>query len=204
MLKDAMNQLKTALLLLIVFTLVTGLFYPLTVTALAQLFFPKQANGSLIMKNNKAIGSQFIGQSFSSAAYFWSRPSATVPYAYNGEASSGSNFGPNNPQLLIAVKERIGKLKQSDPENKSLIPIDLITASGSGLDPEISPRAAFYQAARVAKARQISLLDLKKIIREQITNRTFGFLGEPRVNVLQLNLRLDTLGSNHEQNASKS
>ncbi|MBA2710750.1 MAG: potassium-transporting ATPase subunit KdpC [Tatlockia sp.] len=204
MLKEAIDQIKTALLMLLVFTLITGLFYPLMVTAVAQLIFPKQANGSLIRKSNIVIGSQFIGQSFSSPAYFWSRPSSTLPFPYNGEASSGSNFGPDNRLFLAKVKERIAKLRESNPENNELIPIDLITASGSGLDPEISPRAAFYQVARVAKARKMSVLDLKKIIREQIKNRTFGFLGEPRVNVLELNLKLDTLGTSNEQNAPKS
>ncbi len=204
MVKEAINQIKTALLLLIMLTVITGLFYPLLVTGLAQLFFPYQAKGSLVLQNDKAIGSKFIGQSFSSPAYFWSRPSATKPYPYNGEASAGSNSGPTNPEYLAILKERIAQLKKHDSENNILIPVDLITASASGLDPEISPFAAFYQVARIAKARQLPEIALQQLIKEQIENRTFGLLGEPRVNVLQLNLILDTLGTNYDQNTPKS
>jgi K+-transporting ATPase ATPase C chain len=204
MFKEAISQIKTALLLLIMLTVITGLFYPLIVTALAQLLFPHQAKGSLVLQNNKAIGSQFIGQPFSSPAYFWSRPSATKPYPYNGEASSGSNSGPTNRDYLATVKERIAQLKKDDSENNHLIPVDLISASASGLDPEISPFAAFYQVARVARARQLPETVLQQLIKKQIKNRTFGLLGEPRVNVLQLNLILDTLGTNYDQNTPKS
>lgn len=204
MFKEAMGQMKTALMLLIVFTVITGLLYPLAVTGLAQFFFPVKANGSLIKQNDKVIGSQLIGQSFSSLSYFWGRPSATNPYPYNGEASSGSNLGPTNPNFLTIVKERISHLKQADSQNNNLIPVDLVTASGSGLDPDISPYAAYYQISRIAKARNLSEEEIKKLIQKQIKNRTLGFLGELRVNVLELNLALDSLRNNHDQSTSKS
>lgn len=204
MFRDAVNQIKTASILLILFTFITGLVYPLIVTALAQLFFPYQANGSLILQNNTAIASEFIGQAFSSPGYFWGRPSATTPYPYNGESSAGSNSGPTNPNFLALIKERIGQLKQLDSENDQLIPVDLITASGSGLDPEISPLAAFYQASRVAKARQLPEAQIQELIKKHIQQRSFGFLGEPRVNVFQLNLALDSLRTSYDRLPPKS
>ncbi|KTC93750.1 MULTISPECIES: potassium-transporting ATPase subunit KdpC [Legionella] len=203
MFKEAMSQIKTALILLVLLSVITGLIYPLMVTALAQLLFPYQANGSLILQNNRVIGSQYIGQNFRSLAYFWGRPSMTSAYAYNGAASSGSNSGPTNPDFLALVKERISQLKQWHPENNQLTPIDLVTASGSGLDPELSPYAAFYQAARVAKVRQLPEAKVLELINKQIKYRTWGLLGEPRVNVLQLNLALDALRTSNEQAPSK-
>ena len=204
MFKEAMEQMKTALILLIAFTVLTGLLYPLAVTGFAQLLFPAKANGSLMKQNDKVIGSRLIGQFFSSPAYFWGRPSATSPYPYNGEASSGSNLGPTNPNFLATVKERIFQLKEATPQNNDSIPVDLVTASGSGLDPDISPYAAFYQAARIAKARNLSEEEVKKIIQEHIKNRTLGLLGEPRINVLELNLALDRLRMSHGQSTPKS
>lgn len=204
MFKEAMKHMKTALILLIVLTCITGLFYPLAVTGLAQLLFPGQANGSLIKQNNQVIGSRFIGQSFSSPAWFWGRPSATKPYPYNGAASSGSNSGPTNPDFLATVKERVIQLKETIPQNSDAVPVDLVTASGSGLDPDISPYAAYYQSARIAKAHNLPLEEIKKLIQTHIKNRTMGILGEPRVNVLELNLALDNLRISHGQPAPKS
>ena len=193
MLKDVIKQIKTAFMTLMLFMVLTGLLYPLMITACAQLFFPWQANGSLIEKNGKKIGSLLIGQDFSSANYFWGRPSATQPFPYNGAASGASNSGPSNPSFLVTVKERVSNLKKWTVEDKSSIPVDLVTASASGLDPDISPRAAVYQVSRIAKARQIPEEDIMALIDHQIKKRTLGLLGEPRVNVLQLNLSLDDL-----------
>lgn len=204
MFKEALEHMRTALMVLLTFTLITGLLYPLAVTCLAQLLFPAQANGSFIKQNDKVVGSQLIGQSFSSPHYFWGRPSATRPYPYNGEASSGSNSGPTNPEFLTSVKERIQLLKQNMHHDHNDIPIDLVTTSGSGLDPDISPYAAYYQAARVAKARNLSLNDVQTLIRQHIKNRSLTFLGEPRVNVLELNLALDSLRINHGQSTPES
>lgn len=204
MFKEVMEHIKTALILLIVFTLVTGLLYPLAVTGLAQLLFPAKANGSLIKQNDHVIGSQLIGQFFSSPTYFWGRPSATSPYPYNGEASAGSNLGPTNPDFLDAVKKRILPLKETSPQNNKDIPVDLVTASGSGLDPDISPYAAYYQAARIAKARNLSLEEVNTLIQKHIKNRTLGLLGEPRVNVLEINLALDNLRMSHDQSTPNS
>lgn len=195
MFKEALAPIKTALLLLLTLTILTGLLYPLLVTGLAQLLFPAKANGSLITKNNSVIGSSLIGQAFTNPAYFWGRPSATTPYPYNGAASSGSNLGPSNPELLKTVKERI---QQFNGQSNQSIPIDLVTASGSGLDPDISPYAAYFQSARVAQARNLSETQINALIEQQIQRRTLGFLGEPRVNVLELNLALDNLGKVHE------
>ena len=191
MFKEALSQMKTAFILLVILTVLTGLFYPLSVTALAQFFFPWQANGSLVEQGGKRLGSLLIGQAFSSPDYFWGRPSATQPFPYNGEASSGSNSGPSNPDFLALVKERVHNLQAVDVNNHQLIPVDLVTASGSGLDPDISPLAAFYQASRIAKARHIPEKDVRKLIQQHIIQRTFYLLGEPRINVLQLNLALD-------------
>lgn len=194
------RQLRPALLMLLVTTVVTGVVYPLVVTAVAQVAFPYQANGSLIRDESfRPIGSELIGQPFDAPEYFWGRLSATspVPYtAFNKEkltGSSGSNLGPLNPALIANAKARIEALKAADPESGEKIPVDLITASGSGLDPHISPAAAMYQAARVAKARNLSLSRVEQLISEHTEGRTLGMLGEPRVNVLKLNLALDRL-----------
>jgi len=191
MLSKAIEQIKTAVILLLLFTVLTGLIYPAIVTGVAQFLFSWQANGSLIMKNGTATGSLLIGQSFTDPKYFWGRPSATSPFPYNAENSSGSNLGPSNPDLFTAVQSRIDILKKSDPKNSDLIPIDLVTSSASGLDPEISPLAAMYQVPRIAKARHIQELIIQKLIEDAIEPRTLGMLGEPRVNVLKLNLALD-------------
>lgn len=202
MIKEAIYQMKTALLLLVALTILTGFIYPLAVTALGQLLFPWQANGSLIKQSDQLIGSNLIGQSFTSNAYFWGRPSATPPYPYNGNSSSGSNLGPSNPALLTAVKDRIDQLKQADPQNNKPIPVDLVTASGSGLDPDISPMAALYQVPRIAKTRQIPESEVYNLINKYSKNRTWGLLGEPRINVMELNLALDRLRIKYGQNAS--
>lgn len=186
-------QFKTALLLLLFFSVVTGLIYPILVTGLAQIFFSTQANGSLLLKDKKIVGSEFIGQFFVDPKYFWGRPSATTPFPYNALASSGSNLGITNPTWLKMVRIRIESLRKIDPQNNILIPIELITASGSGLDPHITPAAAFYQIKRISKARRITEDDVRNLLIHFIENRQFGFLGEPRVNVLKLNLALDML-----------
>ena len=184
---------KPALIMLVILTVLTGMVYPGVVTALAQVLFPHQANGSLIEENGKAVGSALIGQPFSDPKYFWGRPSATAPYAYNAGASTGSNQGPTNPALMDAVKGRIQALHDADPENQAPIPVDLVTASGSGLDPQISPAAAAYQINRVAKARHINPQKLRDLVSQQTESRQWGIFGEPRVNVLSLNLELDRL-----------
>jgi K+-transporting ATPase ATPase C chain len=184
--------LRPAISLLVAFTVITGIAYPLAATGLAQLIFPQQANGSLIMKGGKPIGSTLIGQSFTDAKYFWGRPSATTPNPNNAASSSGSNTGPTNPALIDAIKQRIAALHAADPTNQALVPVDLITASASGLDPEISPAAAQYQVARVAQARKLSTSQVQALVDEYTSGRTLGILGEPRVNVLKLNLALDT------------
>jgi K+-transporting ATPase ATPase C chain len=186
-----LRELKPAFLMLVVFTVLTGLVYPFLVTGLGQLLFPRQANGSLIERDGKPMGSALIGQPFSSPKYFWSRPSATSPYPYNAAASSGSNQGPTNPALTDAVTARVKALRDADPENKAPVPVDLVTASGSGLDPHISPVAAEYQVNRVARARNLDPQTVKALVSEYTEGRQLGFLGEPRVNVLKLNLALD-------------
>lgn len=183
--------LRQSFVLLVLMTAITGVLYPLAATGLAQLIFPRQANGSLIMKDGKPVGSVLIGQSFTDPKYFWGRPSATSPHAYNASDSSGSNLGPTNPALTGAVKQRIAALRAADPGNNAPVPVDLVTASGSGLDPQISPAAAQYQLARVAKARGLSATQVQALVNEYTSGRQFGVLGEPRVNVLQLNLALD-------------
>jgi K+-transporting ATPase ATPase C chain len=187
------SLVRPALMLLLLFTLLTGLAYPLLVTGFAQLLFPSQANGSLLRENGKVVGSELIGQAFASPRYFWSRPSATAPHPYNAGASTGSNQGPLNPALKDAVAARIKALKDADPENSAPIPVDLVTASGSGLDPHISPAAAYYQVSRVARERGLSVDAVRQAVDRQIEARTFGLLGEPRVNVLLLNRALDRL-----------
>lgn len=183
--------LRPAISLLVVFTVITGVAYPLAATGLAQLIFPQQANGSLIERHGKPIGSALIGQSFTDARYFWSRPSATSPTPNNAASSSGSNAGPSNPALVDAIKQRIGALHAVDPGARAPVPVDMVTASASGLDPEISPAAAQYQLVRVARARGLKTSQVQVLVEQYTHGRTFGLLGEPRVNVLELNLALD-------------
>jgi K+-transporting ATPase ATPase C chain len=187
------KELKPALLLFIVLSLITGLVYPFLVTGIAQGLFPRQANGSLIEQSGKALGSELIGQPFGAPKYFWSRPSASSPYPYNASSSSGSNQGPLNPALTDAVAAHVKALRDADPDNKAPVPADLVTASASGLDPHISPAAAEYQLARVAKARKLDPQKVRALVAEATETRQLGFLGEPRVNVLKLNLALDAL-----------
>jgi len=182
---------RPAVVLLALLTVLTGLLYPLTVTGLAQVFFPAQANGSLIRSNGQVVGSALIGQPFDDPRYFWGRPSATSPFPYNAAASSGSNLGPSNPALADAVKARIAALRAADPGNTQPIPVDLVTASASGLDPDISVAAALYQVPRVARARGMSVAAVSQLVTRYTEGRQLGFLGEPRVNVLKLNLALD-------------
>jgi K+-transporting ATPase ATPase C chain len=185
------STLRPALVLFGALTLLVGVLYPLAVTGIGQLAFADQAAGSLVMRNGKAVGSTLIGQSFSSPGYFWGRPSATGPMANNASGSSGSNQGPLNPALTDAVKGRIAALRDADPGNTAPVPVDLVTASASGLDPEISLAAAKYQAARVAAARKMPQARVDALVLEHTVGKTIGFLGETRVNVLSLNLALD-------------
>ena len=187
------RALRPAIVLFVLLTIITGMVYPLAVTGVATVLFPSAASGSLIVKDGKPIGSRLIGQPFDEAKYFWGRPSATGPYGYNAGASSGSNLGPLNPALESAVKDRVANLKAADPSQQESPPIDLVTASGSGLDPHISPAAAFYQVGRVAQARSLPPERVKELVQQHIEPRTFGLLGEPRVNVLVLNLAIDEL-----------
>jgi K+-transporting ATPase ATPase C chain len=185
-------HLKPAVIMLLIWTVLTGVFYPALVTGIAQALFHDRANGSFVRDSQgKAVGSELIGQPFSAGKYFWGRPSATAPHPYNAAASSGSNQGPANPTLADAVKARIEALHAADPDNKTPVPVDLITASGSGLDPHISPAAAEYQANRVAKARHLDAKVIRKTIADNTENRQWGLFGEPRVNVLLLNRALD-------------
>jgi potassium-transporting ATPase KdpC subunit len=187
-------QIRPALVLLGLLTLLTGVAYPLLVTAVAQAAFPRQANGNLIVKDGKALGSSLIGQPFDDPRYFWSRPSGTTP-AYNGAASSATNLGPTNPALTEAVKQRALDLHRADPENHDPVPVDLVTASGSGLDPHISPASALYQVHRVANARHLAEATLRDLIAKHTDGADLGFLGEPGVNVLALNLALDAMSA---------
>ena len=193
------RQIRPAFMLLLLLTLITGVIYPLVVTGIAQLMFPRQANGSLMLVNGKAAGSELIGQNFDDPQYFWGRLSATGAFPYNAfnaetlTGSSGSNYGPLNPALLEVVQGRIDALKAADPTSTTPIPVDLVTASGSGLDPHISVASALYQVHRVAQARGLREADVRILVDEHTQGRQFGFLGEPTVNVLQLNLALDRL-----------
>ncbi|MEW9572341.1 potassium-transporting ATPase subunit KdpC [Rhodanobacter sp. Si-c] len=187
------RMLRNAAMLLLLMTVITGIAYPLLVTGLAQAVFPAQANGSLVSKDGRPVGSTLIGQAFTAPKYFWGRPSATTPQAYNGTGSNGSNLGPTNPALTDAAKQRVAALQAADPGNRAPIPVDLVTASGSGLDPDISPAAAQYQLARVARARGLPLAEVQALVARHTRGHQLGVLGEPRVNVLELNLALDAL-----------
>ena len=184
-------HVRAAIVSLVAFTVLTGVVYPLIVTGIAQVIFPSQANGSLIVKDGKLVGSSLIGQPFDDPKYFWSRPSATNPFPDNAAASSGSNQGPLNPALAQAVQGRVGALRAADPGNTAAVPVDLVTTSGSGLDPHISPAAALYQVPRVARERKLDVETVRMLVERHIEGRTLGILGEPRVNVLALNLALD-------------
>jgi K+-transporting ATPase ATPase C chain len=187
------HELRPAMLVLVVLTIVTGVAYPLLITGVAQLVFPREANGSLIERDGKLLGSALIGQPFSDPKYFWPRPSATAPVPYNAGASSGSNQGPLNPALTDTVKARVEALKAADPGQTNPIPVDLVTASGSGLDPHISPAAAQYQVPRVARVRGLPEDKVRTLVAQHTQGRQLGILGEPRVNVLELNLALDAV-----------
>ena len=184
------GQIKQAILIFIVLSIITGIIYPFFITGIAQVFFRNQANGSLIYQNGKPVGSALIGQAFNDPKYFWGRISATSPVSFNAASSSGSNLGPTNPALVEAVKARIKALKSADP-NSNLIPVDLVTSSASGLDPHISLAAAYYQAPRIARLRGLSEDTIKALIAKHTSRRLFGLIGEPVVNVLKLNLALD-------------
>ena len=187
------TYIRPALVLFILLTLITGVAYPLLITGIAQAAFPAQANGSVVERDGKPVGSSLIGQTFSAPKYFWSRPSATSPMTNNGTASSGSNLGPTNPALIVAVQNRIDALQKADPANKQSIPVDLVTASASGLDPHISIAAARYQANRIATTRKLPVETVNSLIDQTQEGAVFDFLGEPRVNVLAINLALDAI-----------
>jgi len=187
-----MKTMRNALGLFLALTLLTGVIYPLAVTGVAAVLMPGRAGGSIIVQNGRAVGSELLGQPFSDPRYFWSRPSATSPQPYNGASSSGSNLSPTNKAQLDAVKDRVQALRAADPGNAMPVPVDLVTASASGLDPHISPAAAFYQVPRVARLRGMSEQKLRALVAAHTEGRTFGILGEPRVNVLALNLALQS------------
>jgi K+-transporting ATPase ATPase C chain len=182
---------RQALLVFVALTVITGMAYPVVMTVIAQVVFPHQANGSLIEREGKVVGSELIGQQFDDPKYFWSRPSATAP-AYNGAASTGSNYGPTNPAQLDAVKSRVENIRKAHPDQTGAIPVDLVTASGSGLDPHISPAAAEFQVGRIAKARNLDVEAVRDLVKKHTAGRQLGVMGEPRVNVLELNLALDS------------
>jgi K+-transporting ATPase ATPase C chain len=186
-------QLRPAILMVIVLSVLTGILYPVAFTGVARLLFPRQAAGSLIERDGRVVGSSLIGQPFTDPGHFWSRPSATGPQPYNGGLSSGSNFGPLNPDLHAAVTDRVAALHAADPGATGPVPVDLVTASGSGLDPHISPAAALYQVSRVARVRGLAEEEVRRLVTEHTQGRQLGFLGEPVVNVLELNLALDAL-----------
>lgn len=185
--------LRPALTLFAVLSLVTGLAYPLAVTALAQAAFPERANGSLVVQDGQVVGSALVGQSFSDPKHFWGRPSATSPMPYNGANSSGSNLGPSNPALADAVKARVAALRAADPGQTAPVPVDLVTASASGLDPHISPAAAEYQVERVARARGLPAAQVRALVARHTEQPLLGFIGQARVDVLRLNLALDAI-----------
>jgi K+-transporting ATPase ATPase C chain len=189
------EQVKSALILVAAFTVLTGIVYPLAITGIAQLVFPHQADGSLIRRGDLVVGSALIGQPFDRAGYFWSRPSATGPTAYNGGSSTGSNLGPLNPDLRSSVAARIATLRAAHPESTGPVPVDLVTSSGSGLDPHIAPAAALYQLPRVARERGLNIDAVRALVDRFTEDRQLGFLGEPRVNVLRLNLALDSVAA---------
>ena len=189
------SLIRPAVVLFAGMTVITGVLYPAAVTAVAQAVFPSQANGSLIKAGDKVVGSALIGQPFSTPGYFWCRPSATGPAEYNGASSTGTNYGPLNPKLADLVKARVAALRAADPGNDAPIPVDLVTASGSGLDPHVSPAAALYQVRRVARARHLREDQVRALVTEHQEGRAFGLLGEPRVNVVRLNLALDRIKS---------
>jgi len=184
-------QIRPAIVMLALLSVVAGLVYPAIVTAIAQVVFPRQANGSLIVTDGRVVGSSLIGQPFDDSKYFWGRPSATAPFQYNAGSSSGSNLGPTNPALTRAVQERVDALRAADPDNKAPVPVDLVTTSASGLDPHISPAAALYQVGRVAKARKMDEAAVRRLVEQSTEGRQFGFLGERRIIVIELNLALD-------------
>ena len=190
-----MRQLRPAVMSLAVFTLLTGVIYPVLVTGVAQVVFPAQARGSLIVRGGRVVGSQLIGQPFDDPKYFWSRLSATAPAPYNGGASSGSNLGPLNDALVDGARARVEALRAADPGNTHPIPVDLVTASGSGLDPHISPEAARYQLARVARVRGMSEASVAEVVARHTHGRQLGVLGDPVVDVLPLNLELDQMSA---------
>ncbi|HEY1603556.1 MAG TPA: potassium-transporting ATPase subunit KdpC [Pirellulales bacterium] len=185
------RHIRAAIVIFVALTLVTGVAYPLVVTGIGQTLFPRQAQGSFVERDGVVLGSELIGQQFEGPEYFWGRLSATGPMPYNAAASSGSNLGPTNPALVDAVKARIAALQTADPENTAKIPVDLVTSSGSGLDPHISPAAAEYQLARVAKARKLAPQEVRSLVAKHTAGRSLGMLGEARVNVLLVNLDLD-------------
>lgn len=185
------QHLYPSIMLTLLLTILLGLIYPLVITGLAQVLFPRQANGSLIIENGHLVGSTLIGQPFADPKYFWGRLSATSPQAYNAASSSGSNLAPTNQALIDAVKQRVADLRAADPGNAAAVPVDLVTASGSGLDPHISPAAALYQVPRVARVRKLSVEAVRTLVQQHTAGRQFGILGEPRVNVLELNRDLD-------------
>lgn len=185
------SEFRPAIVMVVALTVLTGVLYPLAVTAIARLAFPAQARGSLIVRDGRVVGSRLIGQSFDRREFFWGRLSATTPVPYNAAASAGSNYGPLNPALIHAAKARIGALRAADSTATGPVPVDLVTASGSGLDPHISPAAAEYQVARVARARRMSPDAVRALVARHTEGSTFGLLGEPRVNVLELNLALE-------------
>jgi potassium-transporting ATPase KdpC subunit len=187
------SHLRIGLTLFFLFTVLTGVIYPLVVTAISQIAFRHQANGSVVEQNGQPVGSELIGQQFDDPRYFWGRLSATEKAPYNAASSSGSNLGPTNEDLLKKIKERIETIRQAHPDQDGAIPIDLVTASASGLDPHISPAAVEYQIARVAKARGLTEDSVRQLVTSHTEGRTLGLLGEPRVNVLELNLALDNL-----------
>jgi len=191
MLTTTLKQLRPAVFMLVIMTLITGLAYPAFITAVGQALFPDQANGSILAKGNTVVGSALIGQPFAEPAHFWGRPSATSPKPYDASNSSGSNLGPTNPDYLSSVKDRADAMKKAHGDGP--VPADLVTASASGLDPHITPAAAFYQVSRVAKATGLDEKAVRQLVERQVEGRQFGVFGEPRVNVLKLNLALDDL-----------